>query len=336
MFGDENSDDEDGGLKEFEDVEDSMSLLLSRPKNSGVLAFHKGTEEGMFLYLERYRAAISNSKTSLSSSLSPSSSSPGEGNSNVVFDSTANSEGGREIRNDIINADDCLRLIDKYCYSRHWMMHIGNQKLPFLEKGVQRAKQNTPPGQRLICLEIGSYCGYSTVAIAKNLKEGDMLICIECEDSCARWTNRMLQLTGLDTKVRIITSSFALPECVPALITCISSVNNNSSIKAIGAVFIDHDKKRYLQDLRICESLDIMIPGCVVIADNVLSFGEPLSDYLSHVRDNTIYESSEIHESFIEYAVAMDDVDIRPELRDTGQALSLIDGVEVSIYKGGY
>ena len=150
----------------------------------------------------------------------------------------------------------------------------------------------------------------------------------------------MLKLTGLNTKVRIITSSLALPECVPALISCISSVNDNSSASSIGAIFIDHDKRRYLQDLRICERLNIMRPGCVVIADNVLSFGEPLSDYLSHVRDNTIYESSEMHESFIEYAVAKDEaegiVGVKTELRDTaGPALSLLDGVEISIYKGG-
>lgn len=310
MFGDEEEDDYDG-RKEFEIDGDSASLLSSRPRNSGVLAFHKGTEEGMFLYLERYKTKLL---------------------PNFIDEAAVRPE------RVVIPPDDCLRLIDKYCYSRHWMMHIGNQKLPFLENSIKKAMEALPSGQRLICLEIGSYCGYSSVAIAKNLRESDILICIECEETCVQWTTRLLQITGLDTRARVFKSSFALPECVSDLLSCLSSLNSGSSDASIGAIFIDHDKRRYLQDLRICEDIKIMRPGCIVIADNVLSFGEPLTEYLDHVRDTDIYSSSELHKSFIEYAVSADKIDsataFEKGLRDASVShLDLIDGVEISIYK---
>ena len=313
MFGDDGSDSGSDGDKEFDMRGDSASLLLARPRNSGVLAFHKGTEEGMFLYLERYRKKLQSKASALSAA--------GEGSEAIV-----------------IPPHDCLLLIDKYCYSRHWMMHIGNQKLPFLDSSIKQAIDSLPTGQKLICLEIGSYCGYSSVAIAKQLREGDVLICIECEESCVQWTTRLLHITGLESRARVIKSSFALPDCIPQLMSCIVTINGTSD-SAVGAMFIDHDKSRYCQDLKICESINIMRPGCIVIADNVLSFGEPLTEYLDHVRDTNIYSSSALHKSFIEYAVSADSVDsatvFRDGLRDASVShLDLIDGVEVSVYKG--
>lgn len=50
-----------------------------------------------------------------------------------------------------------------------------------------------------------------------------------------------------------------------------------------------------------------VIPGSIVVADNVLSFGQPLDKYLQHVRDksvNGLYNHSELHKCYLEYSTA--------------------------------
>ena len=56
----------------------------------------------------------------------------------------------------------------------------------------------------LVCLEIGSYCGYSAVAIASQLAFGGMLYCVELHPKCAAWTTRMVALAGLSDRVKVI------------------------------------------------------------------------------------------------------------------------------------
>lgn len=128
-------------------------LLDGRPKSCGVMAFHNGTEESLFLSVQREAK---------------------QGNPSSV-----------------------LRAIDKYCYGRHWMMHCGDRKVKYLEKALEfgrgemryphdvSVEQNKDMELRssevhLICLEIGSYCGYSAVKIASTFgpSDNEFLYCI--------------------------------------------------------------------------------------------------------------------------------------------------------------
>jgi hypothetical protein len=170
LFG---GDDSDGSNDSSNDDEMKRDLnpsyrqvmLSKRPQNCGVMAFHSGTEESLFLYVQR------------------------------------NAQQGNPL--------SVLKAIDVFCYSRHWMMHTGDRKVKFLDKALQTSKKlkhgtsiavkindcstidnrtndsisngtkiRTTGG--LICLEIGSYCGYSAVKIAATFKEcdGSFLYCI--------------------------------------------------------------------------------------------------------------------------------------------------------------
>ena len=79
-----------------------------------------------------------------------------------------------------------------------------------------------------------------------------------------------------------------------------------------------------------------MQDGCVVVADNVLSFGQPKSDYLEHVRNQDIYSSSILHKSFVEYSVMQlkDGEEDMLEILPCDDGIDLVDGVEISIFKG--
>lgn len=224
------------------------------------------------------------------------------------------------VKNKAICGDsvDILTCIDEFCYTQHWMMHIGDMKLPLLLQSLELAEQNL---QDCLCVvELGSYCGYSAIFLASKLKpeRGDHLFCVESEEKCVTWTRRMVSLAKLDAVVTVIHSTAS--EC--------TSWRDQLTRPHIDLLFVDHDKAMYLHDLKRIEDAQLLRSGSVVVADNVLSFGVALTDYLTYVRDPVgNYSESKLYEGFIEYA------------GPTGCALNaaespnLADGVEISVFR---
>mmetsp|Transcript_981 Transcript_981/g.1645 ORF Transcript_981/g.1645 Transcript_981/m.1645 type:complete len:113 (+) Transcript_981:12-350(+) len=91
----------------FDDAE-VEEIDIIRPINSGVLAFHNGTEDALFLFLE----------------------------SRIFNDSDASQFSSSELCNHV------LKLVDEFCYTRHWMMHIGDEKSQVLSIALFNAKHN--------------------------------------------------------------------------------------------------------------------------------------------------------------------------------------------------
>lgn len=212
-----------------------------------------------------------------------------------------------------------LKTIDDYCYTQHWMMHIGDQKLHHLRSSLALADKKNSAG-KLCVAELGSYCGYSAIYLGSLLdrSRGDHLFCIEADPKCVDWTRRMINYAGLQDVVTVI--------ACPA--SDVNSWRSELCKESIDFLFIDHDKSQYLNDLVHIEQAGLLKSGSVVVADNVLSFGVPLTEYLDHVRDtNGLYSSSTLHEGFIEYASG-ESVQLDPS-KDAG----LVDGVEISVYK---
>lgn len=257
-----------------------------RPESSGVLTFHNGTEEALFLYVKQH-------------------SQPG----------------------------DCvsiLRSIDDFCYRRHWMMHMGDLKVGKLIQSVRAAQAHT---ESINVVELGSYCGYSAVAVGAVLRECDSMICVEAERMCADWTQRMVTHAQI-SKVKVLHCdagdvkhwSQYLPKLKPS-----NAGDNDASYGTINVLFVDHDKASYLKDVMAIENVGLLTNGSIVVADNVLSFGKPLLDYLDYVRDPSgPFSSSELHESLIEYAIPDENTENEQQ---PGRPIDLRDGVEISIHK---
>ena len=205
-----------------------------------------------------------------------------------------------------VSAEIILNAIDSFCYSRHWMMHIGDVKAKILEVGVERTARKSN------FVEIGSYCGYSAISLASKLSKGK-LYCIEISPACVKWTQRMVDLANLTDKVEVLLGSSI--EVLPYL---------KEKVESIDLLFLDHDKSKYLQDLLVFESSGLLKSGTVVIADNILSFGCPMVDYMSHVRaEGGYYSSSVLHHCSIEYSAG--------EL--SLSTIDLEDGIEISIFR---
>lgn len=287
----------------FDTVDDDEdSETFSRPRGCGVLNFHAGTEDALFLFLQNQITK------------------------DLIFDDHAE-------RTDFI-----LKLVDQFCYTRHWMMHIGDEKASVLHAAILDAKTTQSfPNDGFVAVELGSYCGYSAAVIAKNLsfENGDMLYCIESNEKCVLYTQRLVDLCGLSNKVTVLnypaesveawSRAIAVSEQQRRQLSDSSAPPSSSYSCGVRLLFIDHSKDRYLLDLqRILENPNLLVPGCVVIADNVL-FMQPLHEYLRFVRDPLgPFIRSRLVEGTVEYSSR----DSEPPA-----GLDIRDGMEISILR---
>jgi len=197
-----------------------------------------------------------------------------------------------------------LATVDRFCRSRHWMMHVGDVKGRIL----RGAASSAAPG---LWVELGAYCGYSAVLLASQMPPDTTLMSLDTEAPCVAWSRQLVEHAGFADRVKVMQSS---PDetAADALRREAPAVHR----RGIQLLFVDHAKDRYLADLISLEPF--LAKGCVVIADNVLCFdgGASLKPYLAHVRDESRYASSTLHEAPVEYS------DGEP------------DGVEVSVFRG--
>ncbi|MBN9385194.1 MAG: O-methyltransferase [Chitinophagaceae bacterium] len=150
---------------------------------------------------------------------------------------------------------ELLREIAEYTYTHHAQPHMlsGHLQGRFLEmiSSLLRPRR---------ILEIGTFMGYSAICLAAGLKEGGILHTIELRDADADVAEgyfRRANMTG-----RIIQHRGNALEIIPAL------------KEDWDLVFIDADKVNYTEYYKLV--LPRLIPGGLIIADNVLFHGKVL------------------------------------------------------------
>ena len=186
-----------------------------------------------------------------------------------------------------------LAALDRFGRERSFLMNVGDRKGEILDAEVLRMRP-------LLALEIGAYCGYSAVRIARLLREwGGRLISLEASPGNAEVARAMLELAGLRGVAEVRTAK--AEEAIPSLGA------------PFDLVFLDHWKDLYLPDLLRLEVHGLLRPGSVVVADNVGLFDA--SAYFQHVRGSGRYDSRNVA-STVEY---------RDELPDA---------VEISVFRG--
>ena len=162
---------------------------------------------------------------------------------------------------------EVLRRIEREAM-RGYLPIIGAERGKILVDLVRRVKPKR-------VLEIGTFIGYSTIMMGKELDEGAEIITIEIDEDEAEEARRNIELAGIKPKIRAIVGN-AL-EVIPKL------------RGKFDFVFIDAAKKEYLSYLRLME--DKLHKGSVVVADNAGIFAYSMKDYLKHVRNSGKYES---------------------------------------------
>lgn len=107
-------------------------------------------------------------------------------------------------------------------------------------------------------LELGTYTGYSTICLAKGLKESGILHTIEINDELEDFILKYLKKAGLDQKVKLHFGDAR---------KLVQEINEQFDL-----VFIDADKREYLEYYSIL--FDFVKPGGFILADNVLWSGK--------------------------------------------------------------
>ncbi|KAA8912692.1 hypothetical protein TRICI_003410 [Trichomonascus ciferrii] len=160
--------------------------------------------------------------------------------------------------------DKILEAIDKFSEKEH-LMNIGQKKGNLVVSKM---------GDTKVMAELGGYMGYSAIKFAAALPSDGKYYSFEVNEEFANIARDLIKLAGLSDKIEII-----LGEAKDTLLEFSEAQNRP---KKFDAVFIDHWKTQYTPDLRTLESLGLIGPGTVVMADNTLVPGAP--EYLEYIR----------------------------------------------------
>ena len=192
--------------------------------------------------------------------------------------------------------DSILKAMDDFAKNKRFLMNIGN------EKGLLLTEELKKLGKNILILELGCFCGYSAILMAKNLGNAGKVVSLEVNRTYAKNASEIINFAGLKDKITII---------------------EGSSDKIIGTlryrfdlVLLDHWKNLYRRDLIAIEKRGLLKNGSIIFADNVGKFisafvgkrGES-DNYLDYVRNNNKYQNKNI-KTFLEYSKAEDEVEI--------------------------
>lgn len=111
-------------------------------------------------------------------------------------------------------------------------------------------------------LEVGTFTGYSAIALAKGLVDGGKLITLEVNEEMESFIRDYIQKSGMEDKIQLIIGN-AL-KIIPAL------------PHEFDLVFIDADKEQYVDYYEL--ALNKLKKGGFMLADNVLWSGKVLEN----------------------------------------------------------
>jgi catechol O-methyltransferase len=194
------------------------------------------------------------------------------------------------------DVDDAIRVIDHFGRHVSFLINVGDEKGKILDRAVERT-------QPRLLLELGTYCGYSALRMARVMPREARLYSVEFNTANAEIARRILAHAGVDAKVTVIVGTLGDGgETIRAL-----KRECNFTPGSLDLVFLDHDKKAYLSDLELILAERWLHPGSVVVADNILVPGAPA--YRAHMRDNdgTLWHTTE-HRTHAEYQSMIKDV----------------------------
>ena len=197
--------------------------------------------------------------------------------------------------------DDAIRAIDEFCYRHSLMMNVGDEKGEILDRAVRRAQP-----RRL--LELGTYCGYSALRMARVMSEDAWLWSIELNPANADIARRIWNHAGVGERVNVVVGSLGDGGQTVARL----DGEHNFSDGRLDFVFIDHDKAAYLHDLQRILDCRWLHPGSVVVADNVRLPGAPKYRAYMQAQEGRHWLTTE-HHPHLEYQSLIRDLMLESE-----------------------
>jgi catechol O-methyltransferase len=196
---------------------------------------------------------------------------------------------------------DAVRVVDEFCYTRSFMMNVGDEKGALLDAAVRRA------APRLV-LELGTYCGYSALRMVRALPADARLVSVEFNEANARVARRILEHAGAADRVTVVVGT--LGDGGGTMDTL--EQQHGVTTGAVDFVFLDHDKGAYLPDLERLLRRGWLHAGTVVVADNVRFPGAPEYRAFMSREEGRTWRTVE-HDAHVEYQSLIKDLVLESE-----------------------
>lgn len=167
-----------------------------------------------------------------------------------------------------MGSDEVLRSIEREAPEKGLPI-IGPKRGLILDEVVKKFAPKT-------VLEVGTLVGYSAIRMARLLKDGGKITCVELSGEMAAVARANIKRAGLEDKVEVLVGD--AKEVLPKL------------KGKFDMAFLDAAKSEYITYLKSIERL--LHPGSVVVADNAKLFASELASYFDYVRNSGKYSST--------------------------------------------
>ena len=191
--------------------------------------------------------------------------------------------------------DDVLATIDRFAYETSFLINIGDEKGQLLDAAVQRADP-------ALALELGTYCGYSALRIARAAPAAKVYS-VELAAANAANARRIWAHAGVDDRVTCVVGTIGDGGRTLSALTDEHGFGQGQ----LDFVFLDHDKDAYVSDLHSIVQRGWLHPGSIVVADNVKFPGAP--KYRAYMREQQgkMWKTVE-HKTHAEYQTLFTDL----------------------------
>jgi catechol O-methyltransferase len=197
--------------------------------------------------------------------------------------------------------DDVIRVIDEFCMTRSFMINVGDEKGEILDRAVIRASPR-------LLLELGTYCGYSALRMARVMPAGAHVYSVEFNPANAAIARRIWDHAGIGDQLTVVVGTLGDGgSTIDRLRT-----EHGFSDGTLDFVFIDHDKAAYLADLERIEKERWLHPGSIVVADNVKFPGAPKYRSYVNAAEGRTWRTTE-HDTHAEYQSLIKDLVLESE-----------------------
>lgn len=196
--------------------------------------------------------------------------------------------------------DDVLAAIDRFAYEKSILINIGDAKGALLDAAVRRADPKR-------VLELGTYCGYSALRIARAAPAA-RVYSVELAEANAVNARRIWAHAGVADRITCVVGTLGDDgRTLDALTT-----QHGFAGGGLDFVFLDHDKNAYLSDLQRLLDRGWLHRGSIVVADNVKVPGAPrYREYMRRQQDR-LWDTTE-HSTHAEYQTLIRDLVLESE-----------------------
>jgi catechol O-methyltransferase len=191
--------------------------------------------------------------------------------------------------------DDVLATMDKFSYEKKMLINVGDEKGKLLDAAVRRADPR-------LALELGTYCGYSALRIARAAPAAKVFS-VEFAEANAGVARRIWAHAGVEDRVTCVVGTIGDGGTTLDALATEHGIGGGD----VDFLFIDHAKNAYLPDLLSLVDRGWLHRGSIVVADNVGYPGSPKYRKFMREQQGRHWETTE-HKTHLEYQTLVPDL----------------------------